>query len=87
MLDRLTSLLFQTNSSIVRECCWALSNIAAGPQTHIEAMIRSAAFERVLNLCHSKNIDNKKESLWVVCNAITGADLLLRTEIMKIGEK
>ena len=30
VLDRLTPLLFEPNSNIVKECCWALSNISAG---------------------------------------------------------
>lgn len=31
--------------------------------------------ERVLFLAiESKNMDHRKEALWVVCNAITGAD-------------
>lgn len=34
-LDKLTSLLYQSNSNIIKECCWALSNISAGPQAHI----------------------------------------------------
>jgi hypothetical protein len=34
LLEKLNSLLHSTSSHIVKECCWALSNIAAGPPEH-----------------------------------------------------
>eukprot|EP00347_Sterkiella_histriomuscorum_P007064 403350389 len=85
VLDRLSHMLFSSNSNVIKECCWALSNIAAGTQLHIQRMVESEAFARILNLAHSKNIDNKKEALWVICNSITGADPYLRTEIVTKG--
>lgn len=78
-------MLFSSNSNVIKECCWALSNIAAGTQLHIQRMVESEAFARILSLAHSKNIDNKKEALWVICNSITGADPYLRTEIVTKG--
>lgn len=78
LIDKLTSMLYQSNSNIIKECLWAFSNITAGPGTHIEKFIQSAAFERIIFLTESKNIDHRKEAMWVLCNAITGADFNLR---------
>ena len=66
------------NSTTVKEACWAISNITAGPVDHIVKFLESAAFERIMQLAKSNNIDNKKEALWVLCNAITGCDHIVR---------
>lgn len=81
-LDKLTNLLYSSNSSIIKETCWALSNITAGPPHHIKKFIESTALDRIINLIHSTNIDNRKEALWVICNAVTGADFDSRKEIL-----
>lgn len=31
VIDKLTAILFQSNSNLIKECLWALSNITAGP--------------------------------------------------------
>lgn len=82
-LDKLTSVLFTTNSNLIKECCWALSNITAGPPAHIEKFIESQAFARIKQLTLSYNLDHRKESLWVLCNAITGSDVILKERILK----
>jgi hypothetical protein len=35
LLDKINSLMLSTSTNIIKECCWALSNIAAGPPEHI----------------------------------------------------
>jgi importin subunit alpha-1 len=73
-LERLTNLLYQSNSNVIKECLWGFSNITAGPNSHIERFANSDAYSRIKYLASSHNIDLRKESLWVICNAITGAD-------------
>lgn len=51
-----------------------MSNIAAGPDDQVAALVNSHAFERMFFVAKSYNIDNRKEALWVLCNAITGSD-------------
>jgi hypothetical protein len=80
--ERLTSILFSSNSGLIKECCWAFSNITAGPPRHIEKLVDSTAFERIVSLSASYNIDHRKEALWVLCNAITGADSITKTKIV-----
>ena len=74
VLDTFTSLLYQSNSNVIKECLWSLSNIVATSTDSVIKFIQSSAFERVLVLTDSKNIDHKKESLFVITNAITCAD-------------
>jgi hypothetical protein len=63
-------------SNIIKECCWALSNIAAGSTDLVNTLIDSHAFDRCFYLAKSYNLDTKKEATWVLCNAITGADVI-----------
>jgi hypothetical protein len=63
--------LYQSNSNIVKECLWAFSNISAGTGEQAKAIIESPAFERIMYLAESKNIDNRKEAMWVVANCLT----------------
>lgn len=81
VLDQLTNLMYQTNHNIVKESLWALSNISAGPCSHIERLVHSDVFDRVQALTTSPNIDIRKEATFVMCNAVTGADFKIRTEI------
>jgi len=44
----------------------------------VEKFVESTAFERVLALAMSHNIDHRRESLFVLSNAITGCDPIYR---------
>jgi hypothetical protein len=81
-LDKLTTILYAPNSNLIKECCWAISNICAGPPSHIAQLITSQVFERIFFLASSYNLDHKKESLWVICNAITGGDVDIKEKIL-----
>ncbi len=81
VLDKLTNLLYQSNSNIIKECLWSFSNITAGPSSHIEKFIESDSMDRVLFLTESRNIDIRKEAMYVICHAITGADVIIRAKI------
>ena len=81
ILDQLTNLMYQTNHNIVKESLWALSNISAGPCSHVERFVQSDVFERVQSLTTSPNIDIRKEATFVMCNAVTGSDFKIRSEI------
>lgn len=83
VLDKLTNLLYQNNSNIIKECLWGFSNISAGSSAHIESLVDCEAFVRIKYLAQSTNIDLRKESLWVICNSITGADFPLRKKILE----
>ena len=82
----MTSMLFQTNSNIIKEALWAFSNITASNSIYIESFAESNAFSRILYLSKSNNIDLRKESLWVICNAVTGADFQVRKLLFEKGQ-
>ena len=84
-LDKLTTILYSPNANLIKEVCWALSNITAGPASHITQLIESSAFDRIFFLSKSYNIDHRKEALWVICNAITGGDQLIREKILQFN--
>lgn len=81
VLDKLTNILYQSNSNIIKECLWGFSNITAGPSTHVAKFVESDAFDRILFLCESTNIDIRKESLFVMANAVTQGDMFVRSKI------
>lgn len=81
VLEKLTDLLYQTNHNMIKESLWALSNISAGPVSHVQRFFESDVFDRVHTLTNSPNIDIRKEALYVMCNAVTGADFKLRWDI------
>lgn len=82
-LDKLTTILYSPNANLIKEVCWALSNICAGPSSHIAKLVDSTAFDRVFFLANSYNIDHRKEALWVICNAITGGDEKIKITILR----
>ena len=84
-LDKLFQHLLMTNSTIVKETLWAFSNITAGVQSHVQLLLNHPSFDRILVLSKNPNIDIRQEALWVLCNAITGADLELRQTILYKG--
>ena len=47
----------------------------------MERFVQSDAFDRILVLTESRNLDFRKEALFVMVNAITGSDLKLRAQI------
>ena len=39
VLDKLSSLLYSSSGNIIKECCWALSNICAGPSEDVMRVV------------------------------------------------
>ena len=81
ILDKLFNLLFTSSAQVIKECLWAVSNITAGPPAHVEQFVRSDLFDRICVLTESKNLEIRKEALFAVCNAVTGADVVVLSEI------
>lgn len=49
-LKQMSTLLYSSNSGLIKECCWALSNICAGPPEHISLLVNDPIFDRVMYL-------------------------------------
>lgn len=65
----------QINSHpILKECLWAVSNIAADtPEIIVLILQTEGLIPLILSCCEFTNMDTRKEALWIVCNIITGA--------------
>jgi importin subunit alpha-1 len=48
VLTPLTAIMNSNSSNMIKECCWAISNITAGPTGHIDSFIESEAFNRII---------------------------------------
>jgi hypothetical protein len=65
----------QNKFSVIKEACWAISNITACSNKHVVKFVESAAFYEVINLSlHCSKPDIKKETLWPICNAATSCE-------------
>ena len=56
-LDKLTSIMFSTNSTHLKESLWLLSNLAASGEGPSKIIIKNSVVQRVLTLASSYNID------------------------------
>jgi len=79
VIDKLTNLCYSTRHCIVKECCWAFSNLCASGPSYCEQFVKSYAFQRCLALALNDNNDIRNEALWALTNAITeGSDQTMR---------
>lgn len=49
-LKQMSAILYSSNSGLIKECCWALSNICAGPPDHISLLVNDPIFDRCMYL-------------------------------------
>ena len=71
ILDKITPLLQSSNSLVIKESLWTLSNITASKIPHIKLFLsRDTLVERVMTLAKSQNIDTRSEAIWVLANAV-----------------
>ena len=74
LLNSLHNISTVGHTNIIKELLWILSNLMAGPPSHINAVLESPLIDRVIILTSSNNIELRKEALWCVCNALTTGD-------------
>lgn len=67
---------FCKGKKLLRDICWALSNLTAGNSHHVDAFTESKCLEFIVELVLNSNfpVDARKEGLWVLCNGITTAE-------------
>ena len=67
---------FSRGKKILKEICWALSNLTASESHHVEKFAESSCLQLVTEIVLDSSIpvDARKEGLWVLCNAITKAE-------------
>ena len=63
-------MLFQTN--VVKEAAWTISNITAGPQEQIQAVIENNCLPPLIEVLTHGDFKSKKESAWAITNLTSG---------------
>lgn len=58
--------------SIKKEACWTISNITAGNNDQIQAVIGADIFGPLVHLLQNAEFDIKKEAAWAISNATSG---------------
>ncbi len=61
-----------SDSNVLKECCWTISNITAGTAPQIQQVLESGAVPLLLHLMEEGEFNVKKETAWTVSNAISG---------------
>jgi importin subunit alpha-1 len=65
-------LLNHNNKLILKESCWAISNITAGSKEQIQSVIDADLIPSVIQLVDTNDFEVKREAVWVLRNAIKG---------------
>lgn len=86
VLDKMVILMkYLGDANMIKECCWALSNIAAGSHHQIEKLVENEAFLILKEIAlNSKKLANKNEAIWTITNAATGCDSSLRIRMLEL---
>jgi hypothetical protein len=58
------------NPIIVRETCFALSNITNGTNSQLQIFLESNILPKIIPLIRSSNLEIRKEALWVIANIV-----------------
>jgi importin subunit alpha-1 len=58
------------NPIIVKETCFALSNITSGTDSQLQIFLESNFLPKIIQLRRSSNLDIRKEALWVIANVV-----------------
>ena len=64
---------------------WALSNITAASERHVKILLENEVFVQICEIAlNTQVLDNRKEALWVICNAITSSYERAALEILDV---
>eukprot|EP01017_Pseudomicrothorax_dubius_P029701 TRINITY_DN3638_c0_g1_i6.p1 TRINITY_DN3638_c0_g1~~TRINITY_DN3638_c0_g1_i6.p1 ORF type:complete len:470 (+),score=75.34 TRINITY_DN3638_c0_g1_i6:227-1636(+) len=82
-------LIEHKNSSIVREICWAISNLAASAPCIKSLLTEEELFRKTLEILDTGTNDLKRELLWAMRNIFKHSDpedldKVLRTQVLEI---
>ncbi|RKP19744.1 ARM repeat-containing protein [Rozella allomycis CSF55] len=63
------NLLFSHRDNTVKETCWAISNITAGTEPQVQAVINANLIPPLISILQNASDKVKKEACWAICNA------------------
>jgi hypothetical protein len=73
------------NHTQVKEMLWSISNITAGSREHIKFVINDPVMKVIFDLCKNVELDIRKEAVWIICNSITGGDLMSMNSLIQLN--
>jgi len=74
-----------TKKGTKREVCWTLSNITAGNQDQIGAVIQSNVIDSLIQQMSESEFDVRKEAAWAIANATSSATSPQIGELVRRG--
>ena len=83
IVDLLTNLLNTNNASTISEVCWILSNMVVSSSAFVSNFVEHPVLSKIMTLCQSKSITIKKESLYVLANCVSSADVITLERILQ----
>jgi len=91
-LEALKELLGSSSSSLRKESCWVISNIALGPLHHIKEIIRLEIIPLICKLILNDEHDVKVEAVWVITNFASKmekecVDYILNLDVINVLDK
>ncbi|VDD94785.1 unnamed protein product [Enterobius vermicularis] len=73
VLDIVRDIMGQTKTqSILKECCWLLSNVIAGTQVQIDAVIKAKLIPPIINALENGDSRSRVEASWAIANLSQG---------------
>lgn len=79
------NLLNHTRLNIVKEAAWTISNITAGNQEQIQAVINAGVLSPLLNVLQCGDFKSQKEAAWAVTNYTSGGTAMQLGMLVKMG--
>ena len=76
---------FSGRKKLLKEIFWALSNLTASGSHHVEKFAESKCLEQVTEIALNSTVpmDTRNEGLWVLCNAITTAEVEVKLRMIE----
>jgi len=73
-LPAMLKLLKHPDQHVRKECCWALSSVAAGTEEQVQAIVDANIIGAVVYLLATEGPSIQKEAGWCIINAVTGGN-------------
>jgi importin subunit alpha-1 len=61
-----------TRRSLRKEACWLVSNVCAGTEGQVEAVVRSGLVPALVRCLREDEVEVAREAAWALCNAASG---------------
>lgn len=74
LLNCMNNVLNHERPTIRKEACWTLSNVLAGQESHIMAVLNAGLIPVVVDMLEDKRQDIVREATWCIANGVSGSN-------------